>query len=98
MTTVTTYFVESGTGDRLSGDLPETQARTSARNAAERLIRRTTTDGVLEDESLVFDYATIGITQDDTGDECCDECGRWITGELISTEHDPACSLYPSAN
>ena len=98
MTTITTYFVESGTGERLSDPLPEAEARTAARNAGERLIRRTTTDDVLEDETLIFDYATVAITSDDTGAERCDECGRWIEGELISTEHDPSCSLYPSAN
>ena len=91
------WYVESGTGERLSDEGEESMIRPIAMHLGERLCRRITDDdGTLEADELVFDYGVrVAPVSDDVGNELCDECGAWLTGELISSEHEPSCSLYP---
>jgi hypothetical protein len=88
------WYVESGSGDRLSEDLAdESKARAIARQLRERLIFRSEVDSSLEADELVFDYgAHNGVDPDDIGATRCTECGAW-TVELVDPGHDISCSL-----
>lgn len=59
----TVWFVESGSGERLTGDLGELDARVVAALAAERLVVRSfDADGVLVEDRLVWDYGAPHLT------------------------------------
>lgn len=89
-----TYRTESGTGDH-GPDTDEVTARNEARFRRCRLIRKVEEDGVLTEDTLVFDYGVgSGRGPDDTGAEECDECEHW-TVELVDEAHAPSCSLNP---
>jgi hypothetical protein len=94
-TTTIVFFSESGDGERLSGVGSVDSARAVARRSRARLVRQITgSDDVLESEDLIFDYGADHVGPDDTGAQCCDECGAW-TVELLSSMHDRSCSLNP---
>jgi hypothetical protein len=89
-----TYRAESGDRDQ-GPDTDEVTARNTARFRRCRLMRKVEEDGVLTEDSLVFDYgAGSGRGPDDTGAEECDECERW-TIELVDAAHAENCSLNP---
>jgi hypothetical protein len=89
-----TYCAESGNGDQ-GPDTDEVTARNTARFRRYRLIRKVEEDGVLTEDSLVFDYGVgSGRGPDDTGAEECDECEHW-TIELVDPDHATSCSLNP---
>lgn len=71
---VVEWLVESGGGERLAGPLPESEARALAKQMGERLVVRTFSDGVLDEDRLVWDYHPHELTEEPV----CSECGHRV--------------------